>query len=128
MTSVHEHRTAWLARLLSTEPADRAGAASAVPRLDAAAGFAEPRHIIWFDSPFEASWAVALLSASHHGLWTDRLTSGLSRQDRPHVARATAALVERTGAALPQTASPCTAGGRPRRDALGGRRNSRVYL
>ena len=100
MTSPHDIRAAWLARLLSTEPADRAAAESSVRRLYAAAGFPEPRHIVWFDSPFAASWAVALLMAPHHGLWTDTLKSGLSRHDKPHVERATAVLVAHAGADL----------------------------
>src|SRR5689334_67603 len=98
MTS-QDHRAAWLARLLATGPADRTGAESAVRRLYSAAGFPEPRHLLWFDSPFEASWAVALLMAPHHGLWTEKLRSGLSRDDKARVEKATAILAAHTGVA-----------------------------
>ena len=59
----------WLARLLSTEPADRARAEAAVCDLYVSAGFGRPRHVWWFDSPFEAAWAVALLIEPHHHAW-----------------------------------------------------------
>ena len=99
MTPAYQHRTDWLRRLLSTEPADRTGAESAIRRLYGAAGFAEPQQIIWFDSPFEATWAVALLIAPHHGLWANTLASGLSKDDAQRVARATAVLAGQIGAA-----------------------------
>jgi hypothetical protein len=59
----------WIARLLSTEPADRPRAEAAVRDLYRSAGFDTPRHLIWFDSPFAASWAVALLIEPHHAIW-----------------------------------------------------------
>jgi hypothetical protein len=93
MKSAAEIRTEWLEHLLSTTPADRPRAESAVRRLYGAAGFAEPRHVVWFDSPFDASWAVALLIAPHHQLWSQRLApSSISRADRPRVDRARSAL------------------------------------
>src|SRR5690348_7078037 len=98
MTSVPEIRAAWLAQLLSTAPADRAAAESAIRRLYVAAGFPEPRHFLWFDSPYEAAWAVAPLIAPHHFLWAQNLGSGrLSRNDRTRVDRARSALGERVG-------------------------------
>src|SRR5579871_1735497 len=59
-------RADWLAQLLSTEPADRAAAESALGDLYAAAGFAAPRVFFWFDGPFPAALAVELLSAPHN--------------------------------------------------------------
>jgi hypothetical protein len=59
----------WLARLFSTEPADRTRAEAAVRALYESAEFASPRHLWWFDSPFEAAWAVALLIEPHHYAW-----------------------------------------------------------
>jgi len=62
-------REAWLARLLSTDPADRVRAEAAVGDLCVSAGFAAPRHLWWFDSPFTAAWVVALLIEPHHYAW-----------------------------------------------------------
>ncbi len=96
MKSISEIRAAWLAQLLSTEPADRPRAESAVRRLYAAAGFAEPRHFLWFDSPFEASWAVALLVGPHNQLWRDRFTSrGASRDEKERADKTRANLTAR---------------------------------
>ena len=96
MTSTAEIRAAWLEQLLSTEPADRLRAEEAVSRLFIAAGFPKPRHFLWFDSPFDASWPVALLVAPHHSLWRDKLASSArSKDDKARIERAEAALVER---------------------------------
>lgn len=57
-------RSAWLASLLSTEPADRPRAESELRDLYAAAppaGLPPPVYCFWFDSPFRAALAVALL-------------------------------------------------------------------
>ena len=91
MKSAGEIRAGWLGELLSTTPADRPRAEAAVRSLYSAAGFSEPRHFIWFDSPFRASWVVALLVAPHHQLWAQKLRSALSRRDREQldVARST---------------------------------------
>jgi hypothetical protein len=98
--AITEIRAAWLAQLLSTEPADRPRAESAVQRLYAAAGFAKPRHFLWFESPFEASWAVALLVAPYHQIWRDRFSSrGASREDRERADNARATLSTRLGIA-----------------------------
>lgn len=59
-------RSAWLGSLLSTEPADRPRAEAALRDLYAAAmpvGLAPPVHFFWFDSPFQAEWAVNILEA-----------------------------------------------------------------
>ena len=61
MKSLAQVRASWLAHLHSTAPADRTRAEAAVRALYAAAGFPEPRHFFWFDSPCAASWAVAAL-------------------------------------------------------------------
>ena len=93
MKSAAEFRAKWLEPLLSTQAADRPRAESAVRRLYAAAGFAEPRHVLWYDSPFDASWAVALLIVPHHHLWSQRLApSAITGHDRPRVDRARASL------------------------------------
>jgi len=89
MKSESDVRAAWLAQLHSTEPADRPRAEAGVRRLYAAAGFAEPRHFIWYESPFEASWAVALLAAPHNFLWAQSMASaGRSRDSKDRVDRA----------------------------------------
>src|ERR1044071_7312038 len=96
MKSHSEIRAAWLAQLLSTEPADRPRAESAVRRLHAAAGFAEPRRVLWFESPFEASWAVALLAAPHYQTWRDRFSSRkATRDERDRAEQMRATLSER---------------------------------
>jgi hypothetical protein len=60
MKSLSELRSEWLEHLLSTASADRPRAEAAVRRLYKAADLPEPRHFLWFDSPFSASWVVAL--------------------------------------------------------------------
>ena len=61
MKSAAEIRAAWLSHLYSTAPADRPRAEAGARRLYAAAGFPEPRHFIWYDSPNAAAWPVTLL-------------------------------------------------------------------
>ena len=96
MSSSPDLRARWLAQLLSTEPANRARAEAAVRDLYKAAGFKEPHHFFWFDSPFAASWIVAVLIAPHHHLWAQKLSaSSLSRDDRQSVERATTIVRER---------------------------------
>ena len=81
-------------------PSDRSGAESAVRRLYRAAGFDEPQHFVWFDSPFAASWAVALLVAPSHFSWGQKLSSAaLSAQDRQRVAAARSRLQQELGIA-----------------------------
>jgi len=92
LTSSSERRAKWLEQLLSTAPADRARAEAAVRRLYRAADLPEPRHVLWFDSPFSASWVVALLVAPHHQLWAQRFSSGASRNDQEQLDRARSAL------------------------------------
>ncbi len=71
-------RSRWLAQLLSTEAADRPRAQAAVRDLYAAAGFEPPRFVFWFNSPFDACWANALLSEGHSSLWS-QLLAGLAQ-------------------------------------------------
>ena len=100
MKPASDIRANWLAQLHSTEPADRPRAEASVRRLYAAAGFPEPRHFLWYDSPFAASWAVALLAAPHNFLWGQKLaTPGMSRGARDGFDKARAALGERLGLA-----------------------------
>jgi uncharacterized protein DUF6745 len=88
----------WLARLLSTDPADRARAETAVRDLYTSAGFAEPRHLCWFDSPFAAAWAVALLIEPHHYAWRSLIDAERrSRQGRQAIEAAEAALCRLCG-------------------------------
>jgi hypothetical protein len=88
-----EARQRWLAQLFSTDAADRPQAEHAVGDLYAAAGLPEPTSFVWFDSPFAASWAVALLVEPHHSVWRDQLNAARrSRGLREHVERAEAAL------------------------------------
>jgi len=89
-------RAAWLSDLLSTEPADRPRAESALRDLYAACGFPSPGHFFWFDSPFRAAWAVALLSAPHDLLW-QRTVEAVSRmkQQRESMDRVRAELCQR---------------------------------
>ena len=99
MTSNSEIRAAWLAQLLSTDAADRPRAESAVGRLYAAAGFVEPRHVLWFDSPYDASWAVALLAAPHNPMWGNRFSlRGATRDDKQRAEKMRASLCDRLSA------------------------------
>jgi hypothetical protein len=88
-----------VAQLLSTAPADRARAEAAVRRLYDVAGFEAPQHIVWFDSPFAASWAVALLAAPHQQQWAQQLASkSLSASDRDRIEAARAVVIDGIGA------------------------------
>lgn len=83
----------WLARLLSTQPADRSRAEAAVCDLYVTAGFSAPRHRCWFDSPFAAAWAVALLIEPHHYAWRPLIDAERrSRRGRTSIEAAEAAI------------------------------------
>ena len=99
MKSAAEVRSEWLAQVVSTAPADRPRAEAAVRQLFVAAGFAEPTHMIWFDSPCAASWPIALLAAPYDFTWNDAFGSGLSKEDRTRADKARAALGEQLGVA-----------------------------
>jgi len=113
MKSNSEIRDAWLTQLLSTAAADRPRAEAGVRTLYSAAGFAEPRHVLWFESPFEASWAVALLIAPHHQLWRDRFST---RGDKQRAEEARAKLSQRLG--ISDWTEVLAMAGRPRGGAL----------
>ena len=104
LTSSSGLRSKWLEQLLSTTPSDRPRAEAAVRRLYSAAGLREPHHVVWFESPFGASWLVALLIAPYHQLWSQRLSSGASRSDREQLDRARSALGSALGLADPKAA------------------------
>jgi hypothetical protein len=88
-------RSRWLTSLLSTESAERPRAEAALRNLYAAAKpqALVPAHIFWFDSPFAAGMAVAVLAAAHDNT-TRSLVEGLAQQKRGRE------IVERTRAAL----------------------------
>ena len=99
MKSAAEVRAEWLAHLHSTQPADRARTETAVRALHAAAGFGEPAHILWYQSPCAASWAVAALVPKE-----DRTSAALldpavlSSDARARLDAARADLMQRVGA------------------------------
>jgi hypothetical protein len=64
-----DNRADWLNLMFSTEPADRPQAESAVRDVYAASGLPQPRYFVWFDSPFDAAWTVAMLHARHDDAW-----------------------------------------------------------
>ena len=64
-----DNRADWLKLLFSTEPADRPRAESAIRDVYTASGLPQPRYFLWFDSPFNAAWTVAMLLARHDDIW-----------------------------------------------------------
>ena len=112
MRTAIEIRAAWLADLLSTTPADRPRAESALRDLYTAAGFAPPEHFFWFESPFAAAWAVALLNEPHDFLWQRMLEAvGRNKREREYIDGARAALCR--SAALSDWKSLLAAAGEP---------------
>src|SRR5687767_2729947 len=98
--SDRDRRQRWLTRLFSTEPADRPRAEAAVRDLYTSAGLRAPHHLVWFDSPFAASWALAVLLESQHSSWRDLIGAARkSRDSRPSIEAAEAALCRMCGAA-----------------------------
>jgi len=73
--TIAEIRKEWIDTLFSTQPADRPHAAAEVRDLYQAAGFGDPQNFLWFDSPLQASWAVALLLTPHSNIWQQLLAS-----------------------------------------------------
>jgi hypothetical protein len=79
-------------------PADRPRAEVAVRRIFEAAAIAPPRHYCWFDSPFDAAWAVALLIEERHRVWRDLVSGARARRaERESIDRAAARLCEACG-------------------------------
>ena len=93
-----EIRGRWLAQLFSTEPADRPQAQAGVQDVYAAAGFGPPRYVFWFDTPFDACWANALLSAPHSSIWPQMLAGlGQIRIHRQKIEQVRAQLCQNAG-------------------------------
>jgi hypothetical protein len=95
MKAARDIRARWLAHLFSTEPADRPRAEAALRELYAAAGFDPPRYLLWFDTPFDACWAVALLIETDRPAWQQMLAkAALIESNRQMIERIRASLVE----------------------------------
>jgi hypothetical protein len=96
-------RDTWLSLLLSTAPADRPRAESALCDVytyampDRTNGLPKPVHFFWFDSPAQAAWAVLALKAAHDDL-TRSLLEDIGRLKRGRE------ILEQTRAALCQSA------------------------
>ena len=100
MSDRAEHRVRWLSFLHSTEPADRSRAEAGLRALYAAAGFPEPKHVLWYDSPCSASWALAALVPREDRTSSQLLASGvLTKEQKDRLESARADLRERVGAA-----------------------------
>src|SRR3954467_4769370 len=98
MPSGEEIRARWLAQVFCTDPADRSEAEEAVRQLFTAASFGPPRYFCWFDSPFDAAWAVALLIETRHQVWRDLVSGARGRRtERDRIDRAAAALCAACG-------------------------------
>lgn len=74
-------RADWLSSLLSSEPADRPQAESALRDLYDAAGLSVPGYFFWFDSPFKATLAMMLLGAPNDYLFR-QMVAALDRKTR----------------------------------------------
>ena len=96
MTPLAENRARWLAQLKSTEPANRPRAEDGARQMAAAAGFKEPQHFVWFDSPHAASWAIAVVVARSYPWNMTLAPKSLTRDEREQFDNARSAL----GAAL----------------------------
>ena len=99
MTNPDDIRSRWLAQMLSTEPAARSLSEAAVRQLYVVAGFEPPRYLFWFDSPFDACWANALLTAPHSFIWAQMVKGlGMAKAHREDLDRVRAALCKAVGA------------------------------
>lgn len=74
-------RANWLSRLVSSEPADRPQAESALRDLYAAACLPVPGYFFWFDSPFQAALAMILLTAPKDHFF-GQIVAALDRKTR----------------------------------------------
>jgi hypothetical protein len=81
MTNAAQIRAEWLSRLLSTASVDRAETEAAVREVYLACDLSPPQCFLWFDSPYAALWAMALLSAGHDALWQN-IVQAMSRYKR----------------------------------------------
>jgi hypothetical protein len=98
MKSPSEIRASWLEQLYSTAPAERARAEAGLRRLYAAAGFPEPRHFVWYDSPRQAGWSITLLVSEGDRTMTPLLApSALTPDEKRHMDAARGELSARLG-------------------------------
>jgi hypothetical protein len=98
VTTHSDTRAAWLAELKSTVPCDRSRAEAAAQRLYKAAGFDEPRFLVWFDSPCTAAWAVAvLIEESNRAIASLLSPSALSREELERLERTRSELMAHLG-------------------------------
>lgn len=97
MLSASEIRERWLAQLVSTQPVDQPRAQRAVAELYGAAGMAEPKFYVWFESPSAASWAVALLDAHHSRAFSAVIDGARSAAEQEQIDRARSAVLEACG-------------------------------
>jgi hypothetical protein len=98
MTNTAQVRAEWLSRLLSTAPVERTQAEAAVREVYLACDLPPPRCFLWFDSPYGALWAMALLSAEHDALW-QQIVQAMSRYKRERE------MIERLQIAMCKTAN-----------------------
>jgi len=75
---MNHKRDEWLSHLLSSEPANRAQAESALRDLYAATGLPAPNYFFWFDSPFKTVLAMILLTAVKDSFMR-QMVAGLER-------------------------------------------------
>jgi hypothetical protein len=113
MTVRNEHRARWRSVLYCTEPADRARAEAGLRVLYTVAGFPAPAHVLWYDSPCAASWALAALVPKEDRTSGQLLaTTVLTKEETRRLEDARAALRDRLGAA--NWEATAAAVGRPR--------------
>jgi hypothetical protein len=100
MTDRAEHRARWLTFLHSTQPADRPRAEAGLRAFYGAAGFVAPAHVMWYDSPCAASWALAALVPKEDRTSSQLLApAALTKETLAHLERARSELRERLGVA-----------------------------
>src|SRR5262245_50983524 len=87
----------WRDHLFSTTPADRAATEAAVRPSYTAAGISPPRFFGWFDSPYAAAWAVALLLEPRDRNWHTLVGDARRRRaDRKRIEQAESQLLAQT--------------------------------
>jgi hypothetical protein len=87
----------WRDHLFSTVPADRPATEAAVRDLYVAAGMSPPQYFCWFDSPFSAALAIALLLEPRSRNWGILIGDARRRRDeRDGIERAEAQLLAQT--------------------------------
>jgi hypothetical protein len=86
MNPASETRTAWLQHLLSTEPADRERAQTAVREIYLEAGLDAPKHLLWFDSPQAVRPALIPLLAAYESTYMNAWARGVKLKIQPPAA------------------------------------------